>query len=332
MKSHHYEFHLTDLARLAASLLIPMVVWAALARLGALTGVLPPPWPALDVDHTILTHQAEASRQPTAADLLFLGDSACLMDVSASTLESAWAGRRQVRNLGSFMYVGWNGYAALLARYADANPGRLRTVVVLVHPEMLRGPEARPHYQRFLSDYYAGVDPGQETPGGQCRGLFGLDIIEARLLSRLPLPLAKDYGRYYGFNLDLYHFMEQEHGSALDPHRYTPAPGQGNAEYRLAPSVEPGCRSLKAAIPPNVKVLAALAPIPTSFAPPGYAARWQTLLHGWGAWLQADLVLTNLPSTLPDAAFASTTHLNAQGRRLYTDQLRQLLDPEPERP
>src|SRR5262245_17558770 len=127
MKSHSYNFRLGDLARLLGWPLTPMVIAAALLRLWAMCHLLPAPWPALDVDRTILTHQANASRQTNSADILLIGDSSCLMDVSASRLNEILEGHHQALNLGTFMYVGFDGYGAMLARYASVNMGRLRS-------------------------------------------------------------------------------------------------------------------------------------------------------------------------------------------------------------
>jgi len=322
MKSHKYDFRPADLARLAGSLLVPLVIFAAIMRLGALSGLFPPPWPALDVDHTILTHQARASLKPDIADVLLLGDSSCLMNVSAQQLQSAANGKHNFMNLGTTMYVGFDGYAALLSRYTAANPNRVHTVVILVHPEMLRRAETALPHLAFLSDFYSGADYSE--PGslqGQISGLFGLDIFRDRFLSRLPLALPKEFGRYYGFNLDLYGFMDRQRGSAVDPYQYVPGPGQGNAEYRLSPKLEPGCMALRAAIPPGAQLLVGLTPIPESFAPAGYANNRQNLLSQWGQWMKADGLLTNLPPTMPDSCFASTTHLNEQGRWRYSQLL-----------
>src|SRR5204863_2049167 len=129
------------------------------------------------------------------------------------------------------------------------NPGKLQTVVLLVHPEMLRRAQSGSPYLIFLSDFYSGSDPiDRSTFAGQLRALLGLNIFEDRLLSRSPLPLPGEYGRCYGFNLGLYHFMDQHGGSAVDPHRYVPGPGQGNAEYRFAPTLESECQGLRAAV------------------------------------------------------------------------------------
>jgi hypothetical protein len=328
MKSHQYAFGPRDLGHLLAPLIVPLIVFAVLMRLGAFTGVLPTPWSALDIEHTVLTHQAVASQTPGTADILLIGDSSCLMNVSGSQLEELYGGKHQPVNLGTFMYLGFEGYAAMLSRYASVNPGRVRTVLVLAHPDMLRGVAPIPQYLRFVSTVYSGEDYGDpDSILGQLRGLFGLDIFQSRLLSRLPLPLPKEYGRFYGFNLDLYNFMDRQRGSAVDPHQYQPAPGQGNAEYRLAAALEAGCRALRAVVPPEARLVVGLSPIPESFAPENYAARWERLLQQWGQSMGADQVLTNLPPTLPDSCFASTTHLNQQGAERYTRILARWLQP-----
>jgi hypothetical protein len=193
---------------------------------------------------------------------------------------------------------------------------------------MLRGVAPVPQYLQFVSTLYSGEDYGQaDSTLGQVRGLFGLDIFQSRLLSRMPLPLPGEYGRFYGFNLDLYAFMDRHRGSAIDPHQYKPAPGQGNAEYRLAAALETGCKALRAVVPPDVKLVVALSPIPESFAPTNYLTRWDQLLQQWGQWMGADQVLTNLPAILPDSCFASTTHLNEQGASQYTRILAERLQP-----
>ena len=326
MKSHVYHATLTDAGRLLGGMLVPVILFALLLRLGSAGGILPAPWPAWDVDHTILTHQIEASRSPSDADVLFIGDSSCLMDFSGKGLETMLAGRHRIINLGSLSYLGLNGYAAMLSRYATVNPGRLRTVVVLLHPEMLRGITPVAQYLLFVSDSYAGADQSQaETGEDQLRGLLGLGIFQGRFLSRVPLPLPGPYGFYYGFTRDLYHFMDQEKGSAIDPHQFVRHPGQGNAEYRLAPSWQSGCQAFKAAVPSGVKLVVGITPVPQSFAPPDYAPHWSRILAQWGQWMQADMLLTELPPTLPDAWFASTTHLNGTGASHYTTILARCL-------
>jgi hypothetical protein len=316
-----------DLARLAARVAGPVVLFAVLMRLGAVSGLLPTSWPALDLDHTILTHQANASRNPNDSDIVLTGDSSCLMDVSAVKLRQHLGGRHRPLNLGTFMHVGFGGYASLLARYNEVNPGRVRVVVLLVHPEMLRGVEPVSNYLLFLSDLYADNDPSvPSSVHGQLCGLLGLNIFQSRFLARCPLPLPGRYGQFYGFNLDLYNHMERARGSAIDPHQYVSAPGQGDAEYRLSPALEAACLAFRAAVPARANLLVGLTPVPESFPAANYPAKARQILLQCGRWLQADC-LTNLPPTLPDALFASTTHLNQRGSETYTEILAESLEP-----
>jgi hypothetical protein len=328
MKSHEYHIRLAELTTPLGSLLLTMVLFAVLMRLGVVLSLLPAPWPAFDVEHTILTHQALASGKTSDADVVLIGDSSCLMDAAGGTLEKEFAGKHHAINLGSFMYVGLNGYTALLSRYTSANPGRLQAVVLLLHPETLRTGTPVSHYLVFLSDVCAGADHSQaDSLRDQFSSLMGLDIFQGRCLSRVPLPLAKEFGQYYGFNLDLDRFMTAQRGSAVDPHQFKPERGQGNAEYRIASNFESGCLALKAAVPPDARLIIGLTPIPQSFASAGYDLRWRQLLAQWGNLIRADVVLTNLPSAMADSWFASTTHLNAAGAGRYTEILAKCLEP-----
>lgn len=324
MKSHENDFVLRELGAILGAVLVPAVIIAAVLRLAAAVHIMPAPWPATDLEHTVLTHQAKASRTPNPATILLIGDSSCLMGVSADRLKTSPG--EQALNLGTFMYVGFQGYATLVARYAAANPTSLQKVVVLVHPEMLRGIEPVPHYLDFIAAVQQGEDfDDRSSTVAQLRGLFGLNILMNRVVGRLPLALPGEYGRAYGFNINLDAYMAQHKGSAFDPHEYHPGPSQGNAEYRFASALEPGCRALRAAVPSSAKLIVGLTPVPASFAPQNYKARAQQILAEWARALGADQSLTNLPTILPDSAFASTTHLNRRGAEDFTRELSNLL-------
>ena len=79
-------------------------------------------------------------------------------------------------------------------------------------------------------------------------------------------------------------------------------------------------------MPPEAKLVVALSPIPESLASANFTSRWEQLLRQWGQWMGADQVMTNLPATLPDSCFASTTHLNQRGAERYTRLFAERLD------
>lgn len=322
MNSHEAAFSPKDLAGLIVGPLIAVILFAGLMHGGARVNLWPAPRLTLNADQTILIHQAEASRARQQADVLFLGDSSCLTDFSALELTAALPGHR-VLNLGTLSYLDLAAGATMLRHYVAANPGRLRVVVVLLHPEMLRGIEPVPQHARLLAAHDAGKDFCDRT---QARGVvecaLGLEVFRGRWLCRLrPAPLAAAYGRYYGFTRDLDRFLTAHQGSAVDPNRFVPGPGRGNAEYRLSPTLESGSRALRAAVPAGVKLLAGITPVPESFALQDHAARCARILGQWRLWLEPDGLLAGLPGTLPDELFASVTHLNARGAQRYTQIL-----------
>ena len=324
MKSHEYEFGVKDVLRLLGLPLIPLAVFAAVMHAGAMARVWPPPRPTLDTDRTILVHQADASRARQDADVVLVGDSSCLMDVSAKEL-SKRLGRR-VLNLGTFSYLDLPAHARLLREFFAANPGRSATVVLLMHPEALRrvGPEE--YHVAVLQNFLHGIDHCSSTSGhGQLVCLLGLEIFRGRMWSRLvPSPLAGAYGRRHGFSADLERFMEAAQGSLPD---LETGEAKGDANYQLAQTLEGASREFRAAMPPGARLFVGITPAPAGFVRANHPARSAEMLAKWSGWLRADGALTNLPATLPDGLFARTTHLNEAGVRVFTDTLAASLPP-----
>jgi hypothetical protein len=324
MISHTSEFTAKDALKLLGWPCLVMVLFAAALHGAARLGLLPPPRPTLDVDRTILVHQAEASRSPQTAEVLLLGDSSCLMDVSAPQLAQRLS--RPVLNLGTFSYLDLRAYASLLREYVRANPDRLRAMVLLVHPETLRRPAPEGDYVEFLQDFYSGRDSCRSArPYDRLSYALGLEILKGRVLARLvPASLPGAFGHRYGFTADLEGYLHQHHGSLLEPKA---EPFEGNAEYRLAPGLEPASREFQTAVPAGAKLFLAITPVPEGFALPGYSAQHRQMLEQWRRWLGDAGALSDLPGTLPDGWFARTTHLNEEGVSAYTDRLAQSLLP-----
>jgi len=325
MKSHVCEFAPKDLLHLAGLPLLPLALFAVVMHLGTKSHLLPVPRPTLDTERAILLHQAEASRSPQDAEVLLLGDSSCLMNISARRLTGQLG--HPVLNLGTFSFLDLNAHSLLLREYARANPGRLRAVVLLMHPESLRRSGSEAYYLAALTNFLSGLDHCQaETTAGQASCLLGVEIFQGRILSRaLPIPLPGAYGRRYGFTRDLEDFLTRERGSAIDP---DPKPFEGSAEYRLAPTLERASKSFRTAVPPGVKLLVAITPAPERFAGPRYPQLHADLLRQWSQWLQADAALTSLPPALPDDSFVRTTHLRESVIPSYTEQLAAALQPQ----
>lgn len=320
MTSHSYDFSWKDLMRAVGLPLLPVLLFPLLMHLGARSKSLPRPRPTLDVDRTILINKIEASGIQRDAQVLLLGDSSCLIDVSAVQLGAQLG--EPVWNLGTLSYLDLESHAALLRRFASANPGRLKTVVLLLHPEALRRPAPEPYHTAFVQSFIAGQDHIIKPTVSQWTGL---EIFRGRLLSRaLPTALSGPYGRYYHFSDDLDRYLHQNRGTAVDPDTQ---PFKGNPEYRLAPQLEARSRAFKAAVPPAAKLLVGITPAPEEFVGTDYPQSHRAMLLQWREWLQADSALEQLPAALPCRLFTSTTHLNEGGTRIYTDLLARALLP-----
>ena len=323
MKSHTCEFTAKALAPLVGWPCVVVVAFAVLMHAGASLRLLPAPRPTLDTERTVLLHQADAAQSTHNAEIVLLGDSSCLMNISARQLSTELG--RPVLNLGTFSFLDVNAHASMLRQYAHANPGKLRAVVLLMHAESLRRLSAEPYYVETLENFWAGQDHfTTETIAGQVNRALGVDIFKGRLLSRaLPLPLGGAYGRRYGFTSDLESALTAESGSAIDP---DPQPLTGTAEYRLAPTLEKASRTLRTAVPPGATLFVGITPAPERFAGARYPAQQAAMLRQWADWLGAT-ALTNLPPTLPDADFVRTTHLSESVIPTYTRSLAKAMEP-----
>jgi hypothetical protein len=318
MRSHSYDFEAADVTRLIVPLLVPVAAFACLMHVLALLHLLPRPRPTLDVDRTIIVHKAEVSGSRSDAQIILLGDSSCLMNVSARQLSQEIG--RPVLNLGTLSYLDLQAQATLLRRFAHANPNQVKAVVLLLHPEALRRPAPERYHTKVLESFLAAED---QISKQNVSGWLGLEIFRGRLYSRvLPTPLAGAYGRYYGFTSDMEKYLVRNRGSAVDPDARV---FQGNAEYRLAPQLEAGSRVFKTAVPAGAKFVVGITPVPVGFAGRGHGELHQQMLAQWSQWLQAEVALEQLPPTLPDRQFSKTTHLNATGAATYTGLLAAIL-------
>jgi hypothetical protein len=244
------------------------------------------------------------------------------MDVSAKEL-SARLGR-PVLNLGTVSYLDPAAYALLLRQFAAANPGGLRAVILLMHPEALRRAGSESYQLNVLTNFLAAGDHFRtQTIEGRISCLVGVDTFAGRILSRVrPTPLGGAYGRRFGFSDDLERFMAANHGSAVE---LESVPLTGSAEYRLSPALEKAAKEFKAAMPPEARLLVGLTPVPEKFASGDFPPHQRELLKQWGDWLGADALLDDLPAALPDEQFARTTHLKPSAVTPYTETLAQAI-------
>ena len=317
-ESHRCEFEARALWGVLAWPLLPVLAFAAALHLGARSGLLPKPRPALDTERTILVHQVDAARQTLPVEVLLAGDSSCLTGVSARRLGVALG--KSTLNVATFSFLDLMAHARLLEEYNRHHATGPAAVVLLLHPEALRRIDSEPYFLRTLTNYIAGRDdsPG-DTVTGWVSWLSGRELFHQRLLARaVPAPLTGAYGRRYGFSRDLERLLAASGGSAPDPEA---EPLRGSNEFRLAATVEKSCGVFRSALRPGTRLFVGLTPVPARFAGDGFPVQQRQMLEQIGKWLRAEAVLDVLPATLPDAAFARSTHLKETEVDRYTDRV-----------
>jgi hypothetical protein len=99
------------------------------------------------------------------------------------------------------------------------------------------------------------------------------------------------------------------------------APITGSTEYRLSPTLQDGAKAFKSTLPTGTKLLVGLTPVPATLAGADFNETQRTILRQWSVWIGADAVLDDLPATLPDEAFARSTHLKPDAVPNYAETL-----------
>jgi len=315
MKSHSYQSGDT----IWRVMLIPgvMVLLFAAAMFGMERSGRFTPWPLLDLDRTILTHQINLATRAPPAQIVWLGDSSCLMDIDATRHSG-------MINLGTISHLGLKHHARLLDRYLHHTKETPRLVVVFIHPDSVRRErDTQTAGQQFDVLMSAHVSPSQRTASYA----FGLDAFRDRILARvLPIPLSGAYGRDYGYTQTVFHQMTQNRGGLIAAGRYDPNIDTGSNEMWLGKKAMNDTIAFRAAWPEGIQLAIGFAPAPDSFASSNHAAQAVALLHEWNQYMQADVVLDHLPLVLPDALFADRRHLNGAGRAVFAASIQEVIN------
>jgi hypothetical protein len=174
---------------------LPMVVaclgLVLMLRVSQKLDLLPTPPVSLDPDTTVLAHQARASRTRDPAQVVLLGDSTCLVGVDALALSREILRHPRVLSLALFIWLDLNAYGEALSNFAAANPGQVRTVVLLLAPHKLANAGSQPGtlnqwHQYLENDAKADWDADSTSWRDRC----GIGLLRQRCLSRwLATPL-----------------------------------------------------------------------------------------------------------------------------------------------
>lgn len=366
MRSHHYQFTLRELIRALAPTGLGLVILAIVLNSAQPLGWLPLPSPNWDPDRTVLAHQARACQHERAAQLIVTGDSTCLVGVDAPQLSEALGNARtngdnatpvgragglgansggarwRTLNLALYIWLDLRVYGELVSEFAAKHPGEVRAVVLLVSPAKLIAEETSDEaHQEFWAAVRSeawrlqGVAPAGNSEAGQSerRDWSGAQIFREHLLTYiLATPLRGSAAAHFGFSSEIDAYMTRHQGSVLTfgtsvlPRR-APGAEARSSLWSMSSGMKADSRAFRAGLPPDVRLFIGLTPGMAGGSSSNERARRLDLLQQWNAAVDAHVVLTNLPTVLPDVLFSSGGHLNATGQRVFTRRLARELAP-----
>lgn len=274
-----------------------------------------------DLESMVLQAQHDRASTIGAADALIVGDSSGLMDIDAGQLASRLG--RRVESLAIIGFAGPRGFAALLGEYATrAQPA---TILLVMHGESLNLPEQTFSDLGLEEQALSGRRRRPAPPGvGARRRLF-----ETLVSPLVEFPLPGAYGTHYGMPSELRRQLSLGHGSLVDPSQSWAAGQRIDYVFTVSDAVRTRLSAVDAAVAFSAALYLVISPLPQSAigatTPQTRDRTSAEVLKALGARWQA----IDTPIGLDDRLFATVTHLNADGRRQFTEQLAAALSPPP---
>jgi hypothetical protein len=319
MRSH--EYHLSGRQAVVVILrpLLGLALAAGCLHLAHWVNALPRERARTDPERTVLAFKREAASAPRSARILLIGDSSCMMGVDAPLLSRSLPGRPAVLNLSLIYGLSLRTGADLAAEFARRHEGQVEWVVLLVTPPKLAEPES----DRAFATLWQSLDPSRRMaePEAQVRWehWIGVDLFRDRALpSLLAVPLRGRGAAFYGFTSGVWTYLDTHDGSMVDLGTFHRPAVKSEMAWEPGAALEWESRAVRVALPAGVRLAAGLTPLPESLGRGDWLEQRTKRLREWGAWLAADLLLTDLPACLPDGMFATGAHLDARGQERFT--------------
>jgi hypothetical protein len=277
----------------------------------------------------VLGHQSDAARSATGANIVLIGDSSCLTSVDAVHLGRLLPGRPRVINLALYSGIALRIYGEIAAEYLRTNRESVRSVVLLVTAGKLTDPAETTYFDQMWREIHsaaAGPTYGRETE--RWREVSGLSLFENRCLPRLlARPLKGGMAERFGFTAGVLDHLRAHHGTGVHVGTFRPPPHPVDLDAPITRVITRESGEIRKLIPPPVRLVAGIMPVPEGLPREGYSAVRDRLLEDWNRHLAADHLLRELPATLPDVLFANDSHVTEAAQPHFTRRLAALLAP-----
>lgn len=330
MRSHLYEFSWRQLAWCLAPTLVCLMGLAAILHVEDALELLPAPAIERGTIPSSIVHQSRTCRGKSQAQIVLVGDSTCHMGVDALELSRQLPARPIVLNLALTIQYDLAIYAEEVTDFAKANSGQLRAVILLVTPDKLGGKGLGEYTQVWEMVHHAASSGSRPPCTAVITDPFGAQRCRENLLSHLlSAPYLGVGADFYGFSSEFDRYMDRHFGSVVACGELSRSRLRFRSladfvmPFPLLGPIEAQSRAFHASLPQKVKLFVGLTPLPAWSALPLAAARQQQreLLERWNDSIQADVLLTNLPATLPYGYFGPLEHLNLMGQKYFTAKL-----------
>ena len=317
---HEFQFR--------AGELFPLFIPSAVAFAGlvlllhALNGFnwLPTPEPALTGDEFVMKNRFEKALSNDPAEVLIIGDSSSVMGVDASALTGSLPGNPPAYNFGLFLGLPLEVYAEPASMFIEHHPEQVRLVVLLTTFSRLEDGQHTPQslaYWRNLTNLSKGPSPaGGDTP---MHDLFLVQALGERFLPRLlPFVAHGEIGVFYGNTVLSRKFLSERAGSAFSRGVYNRNGASGKIRWGVEEGALKQSLLVRKLIPANVALAFAVMPAPESYVTSDSIAQRRRVMAALNSNLQADYLLFDLLTTMPDGYFSDLVHLNLRGQEQFT--------------
>jgi hypothetical protein len=269
----------------------------------------------------LISTQINRAETIVSSDILIIGDSSGLMNISPTILGRLIDGH--VETLATVAYAGPRGIASILDRLS-ARQVRPRVIVLTLHAAGL------PKLEEWSSwtDRVVHGPPKRPLEPNPIRGALGkMNDVVSSIVFR---PLEGAYGSYYGGLSDFEAFLRRNHGGAIEPrpreidNSGPPSKLDWCCSFEISDIFRSEIPILREALArlPATEVRLLVSPLPQRWATPqgvaNRAAAISELLDGLG--LDRSAVL-NTPEYWPGSEFSVPTHLHESAVNRFTRHL-----------
>ena len=295
-----------------------LLIISLLLRLGAYLELFSKSKSTLDIDRVIISNKVELSKNEKNTDIIFIGDSSCLMNINADKFTDISA--IESLNLGTLSYLDFESYGALLTNAINTIDSKVTLICLIIHPEFLRRAEPSESHIKFFKSCNKNDYTLNFNEGNYLNNVLSLNIFKDAFYGKTPIPLEGRFGKYYGFTSSLNDYLNTHRGSAIDPREFSPKSHHGNILYRITDRKIEQLIKFKALLPSQCKLVLCLSPIPDILTDENYIDAIATIKNKIKKKAGIDYVLS-MPVSLPSKYFSTKTHLNSTARLFYTEAL-----------